>query len=415
MNSQRRVALIVSVVLSVLLASCGGGSSTAAIDDGSPNTPPPTQGISGNGIAIGPISNFGSVIVNGVRYETNSATFTVNDEPGSQSDLAVGQVVTVTGTIDSSGDTGTASTVNFDDVVKGPVESIDTVSNQLVVLGQLVLVSPETSFDDGFSPASLDGISVGQIVEVSGQFDASNNIVATRIEPKPAGTQFEVHGIVASLDTTNTVFNLNNLVVDYGSATLDNFPGSQISVGDFVEAKGMSLGTAGELLATKVELEGLVPDSADGDRFEVQGFITRFVSATDFDVAGIPVTTNSSTTYLDGAVTDLGLNVKVEVEGNVNASGVIVASRIEIRRAKAVRATANVDSVNATANTLVVLGITVSVDALTRIEDKSSADVDPLTLSSINAGDYVDVRGGEFPAGSGTILATILEREDADT
>ena len=253
------------------------------------------------------------------------------------------------------------------------------------------------------------------VVYLSGQFDASNNIVATRIEPKPAGTQFEVHGIVASLDTTNTFFNLYNLVVDYGSATLDNFPGSQISVGDFVEAKGMSLGTAGELLATKVELEGLVPDSADGDRFEVQGFITRFVSATDFDVAGIPVTTNSSTTYLDGAVTDLGLNVKVEVEGNVNASGVIVASRIEIRRAKAVRATANVDSVNATANTLVVLGITVSVDALTRIEDKSSADVDPLTLSSINAGDYVEVRGGEFPAGSGTILATILEREDADT
>jgi hypothetical protein len=38
-----------------------------------------------------------------------------------------------------------------------------------------------------------------------------------------------------------------------------------------------------------------------------------------------------------------------------------------------------------------------------------------LTLADINAGDYVEVRGDEFPAGSGDILATILEREDADT
>jgi hypothetical protein len=79
-----------------------------------------------------------------------------------------------------------------------------------------------------------------------------------------------------------------------------------------------------------------------------------------------------------------------------------------------VRATANVDLVNAGSNSLVILGITVSVDALTRLEDKSSADVRPLTLADINAGDYVEVRGGEFPAGSGDILATILEREDAD-
>jgi len=38
-----------------------------------------------------------------------------------------------------------------------------------------------------------------------------------------------------------------------------------------------------------------------------------------------------------------------------------------------------------------------------------------LTLASINAGDYVEVRGDEFPAGSGQILATILERDDLDT
>lgn len=62
-----------------------------------------------------------------------------------------------------------------------------------------------------------------------------------------------------------------------------------------------------------------------------------------------------------------------------------------------------------------LLGITVRIDALTRLEDKSSADVDPLTISSINAGDYLEVRGSELPADSGDILASIVERDDADT
>jgi len=395
------------------LSACGGGSDTSATPP--TTTPPPTGGIGRNGTAVGPITNFGSVVVNGVTYNTDNASFTVNDAAATQADLSVGDVVTVSGTIDDNGTTGTADTVNFDDLVKGPVDSIDLVGNSLVVLGQPVLVSPDTSFDDSFNPASLDGVSIGQIVEVSGQIDANDNIVATRIEPKPAGTQFEVHGTVVGLDNVNMLFTLRGLTVDFSTATLDNFPGGQIANGDFVEAKGGSIDGAGQLTATQVELEGLVPGANDGDRVEIEGFITRFVSATDFDVAGLSVTTNASTTFVGGTVADLGLNIKVEVEGDIDANGLLAATKVDIRRAKAVRATANVDSVNAAGNSFVVLGITVTVDALTRIEDKSDADIDPLNLSDINAGDYVEVRGGEFPAGSGDILATILEREDADT
>jgi len=139
------------------------------------------------------------------------------------------------------------------------------------------------------------------------------------------------------------------------------------------------------------------------------------VSAQDFHVAGLPVSTTAATTFVGGAATDLGLNVKVEAEGDFDANGVLVATKVDIRRSKAVRMTADADSVDAADNSLVVLGINVTVDALTRIEDKSDADVDPLTLANINAGDYLEIRGSEFPAGSGTILATILEREDPDT
>ena len=397
------------------LSACGGGGSGGSPDQPPIDPdPPPTGGIGRTGIAIGPVTTFGSIVVNGVRYETTSASFTIDGESGSQDDLDVGDVVIVTGTIDDNGLTGSADSVIFDDAVTGPVESIDLGANSIVVLGQTVLIRPETSFDDGFVPDSIDGISVGQIVEVSGVIDADGNIVASRLEPKPPGSTFEVHGTVASLDTANLRFVLGALTIDYSSATLDDFPGGQISSGDFVEAKGTSVGPGGELVATRVEFETGFPDADEGDRVEIEGFITRFVSATDFDVSGIPVTTTSATQYEDGNAAALGLNVKVEVEGDIDAGGVLVAEEIEFESDNDIRVTATIDSVDATAGTVVVLGITVTVDASTRIEDDSDAEVDPLTLADVNAGDYVEIRGEETAMGSGAILAGLFEREDPD-
>ena len=270
--------------------------------------PPPTGGISGVSIAIGPINTFGSIVVNGVPYDTSATTFTIDGVAASESDLRVGNIVTLTGTIDDNGTTGTAETVISDDSVKGPIESIDIAASQLVVLGQTVLVRPETSFDDTLSPASIEGLSVGMIIEVSGQIDANGNVFATRIEPKPVGTQFEVHGTVSGHDAATLVFSLNNLVVDYSGATLSDFPGGVITDGDFVEAKGTTLGAAGELIASIVDFEDNTISGAADTHVEIEGFITRFVSATDFDVTGNPVTTNASTVFEGGVAADLGLN-----------------------------------------------------------------------------------------------------------
>lgn len=412
MKTLKKSLLLLSLIM---LSACSSSGDSGSGNSPPPaNNPPPTGGIGRTGIALGPVTNFGSIFVNGVRYDTAQAAFTINGSPGTEDDLRVGDIVTVTGTIDDSGDSGTAEEVGYDEAVKGPVQSIDIPGSALVVLGQDVLVRIDTSFDDGFTPASIEGVSVGQIVEVSGHVDANGDIVATRIEPKPAATEFEVKGTVSSLDNANSLFNINDLVVDFSAATLDNFPGGQISDGDFVEAKGTSLGASGELLATKVELRNPLLDPDEGDHLEIEGFITRFVSAQDFDVAGQPVTTNGSTVFVGGAAGDLGLNIKVEVEGQVDASGILVATEVDIRRAKAVRTTALLDSVDAAGNSVVMLGITVNVDQLTRFEDKSDADVDPLTIGDLSAGDYVEVRGDESPAGSGAIRATIFEREDPD-
>jgi hypothetical protein len=411
MTIQSIKILLTFVVLSLTSACGGGGGSGTPPNDPPDTTPPPTGGITRTGVAFasGPVTGFGSVIVNGVHYDTSSASFTKDGINTTQDDLSVGHHVVVKGTIDDDNSNAVATSVDFNDNVEGPVSSVNTVANTIVVLGQTVQLGPETSIDDS-CPATIGGLLSVAAVEVSGLVDASGVIAATRIECKSVLGEMEVTGTVSGLNSSAMTFQINALVVDYSAAAMDNFPGT-ITNGDPVEAKGVTLGASGELIATRVEFKGALFDDNAGDHIEIEGFITSFTSETQFDVNGIPVTTSTSTTFEGGAATDLGLNLKVEVEGEFDAAGTLVATKVEIKQAKVVRVTGLVDSV--AGNSLVILGITVTTDSiLTRFEDKSAADRDPLTMSDINTGDYIEVRGQEFPAGSGELAAALLERDD---
>jgi hypothetical protein len=350
------------------------------------------------------------VIVNGVRFDTSGAEFSVDDSPASQDDLAVGDVVTIRGRMNDDGRTGRADSVAGSDAVEGPVNSIDLAAGTLVVAGQLVITSADTSYDDNIPGASLAGLAIGNYVEVAGFFDANGDIRATRIERKPAGSEVEVNGIVANLQASVS-FTINDLTVNYATALIDDCPGGALANGLRVEAKGTSF-NAGALVATKVECKGVGDDDGDdvGDRREIEGLVTRFASITDFDVAGRRVTTTASTVYERGTAADVQLNAKVEVEGTVDANGVLVARKVSIRRGSNIRIAAEVDAVGT--DTVTLLGITVRVDRLTRMEDKSDADEESFTVGDINVGDFLEVRGAELPAGSGEVLASRLERED---
>lgn len=391
------------IACAAVTACGGGGEPVAGIDAG--GAPDPVAGV----VSSGTITGFGSIIVNGVHFDTSDATIIVDGEAATESDLAVGDVVVVEGTLANDGVTGTASNVVFDDVVEGPVSAIDVAGSTVTVLGRLVHVDADTSFDDRISPASLEGLSIGDIVEVAGFVLADGTISATRIEPKPAGGEFETTGTVSNLDAVAMTFEIGGLLVDYSAAMIDDFPGGAPEDGQRVEAKGNSLGSNGELLATRIEFKGGDLPGQAGDRFEVEGFVTRFVSAGDFDVEGIPVTTDSGTVFENGSSVDLGLNRKIEVEGVLDESGVIVADRIEFKQAGFIRVTATVDSV--ASDRLTVLGIEIRVTGATRMEDKSDADLEPFTLDDVDPGDYVEVRGFEDAEG---VVATLLEREDFD-
>lgn len=400
----RSVYLATAAVSTLLVAACGGGGEA----NNSASAPPPTAALTSS--VTGTITGFGSVYVNGIHFDTRSASFSKNGSPAVQSELRVGQLVKVRGSVNSSSGEGVATSVSQDDNVEGPISSIDAAAGKLIVLGQTVIVDTSTSFDDRISPASIQGLRFNDQIEVSGLVAANGEITATRIELRRAGqTQLEVTGKASNVDTAAKKFTINALTVNYSTAQLDGFSGGQPANGDLIEAKGTTLNAAGELVATKIEKESDEPRDADrGDRREVEGLITRFASATDFDVTGRKVTTNASTRYEGGAVADLALNARVEAEGMLDAAGVLVAVKIEFRNGGNARIEARVDSVDRAANKLVVLGVEVSLTPSTRVEDKSDADVESFSIANVNSGDYLRVRGRETAALK--LTASRLER-----
>ena len=149
----------VLIVAVLTAAGCGGSSGGGdSVSPPPPTTPPPppSGGIIRTGVAVGagPITGFGSIIVNGITYDTSGATFTRDDNPSSQDDFKVGETVIVKGTIEDDNTGAVAETVELDEIVEGPVSSINEFG-VLTVLGQAVTISLDTAVDDS-CPASLD-------------------------------------------------------------------------------------------------------------------------------------------------------------------------------------------------------------------------------------------------------------------
>jgi hypothetical protein len=395
-STLKHVSLLLGVAL---LAACGGGGGGAS------SNPPAVSGITGVGYAQGAVTGFGSIFVNGVEYSTSAAQIHIDGGAGSESQLKIGQVVTIKGAVNADGVTGRADDVSFDHDVEGPITSVDTATNSFVVLGQTVIVNGGTTFDGA---TALGDLSVGMEVEVSGFRDANGAVVASHIQVRAAGGELEVNGVVANFDGNAKRFDVNSLTVDYTTAQLDNGTPSN---GACVEAKGTQL-TGGVLTATKVEVKSCTLGTANGDSGELEGVISRFASSSDFDIAGQHVITNAQTTFSGGAAADLRLNLKVEAEGSFDASGALVAKKVAIRTEASARLTGTVDAVDSNAGTLTVFGITIqTASATTRFDDKSNAQVRSFSIADIHTGDYVEVRGTEGSA-AGTLTALIVERRD---
>ena len=163
------------------------------------------------------------------------------------------------------------------------------------------------------------------------------------------------------------------------------------------------------LIADRVQHKSGGNNFNDGDDVEIEGIVTRFVSATDFDVNNIPVTTTSATVYEHGTSADIALNSHLEVEGEFNASGILVADEVEFEGEGILRVTGLVEDVQG--DLVTVMGVTVTTTSETEVEDDSVVDDRTFSISALRVGDFVEIRG--FGDAS-SITASRLERDDDD-
>lgn len=391
---------IAAAAMAALMVACGGGggagaggiSGTGGVGDGGNG-----GGIVTNGVAYGAITAFGSVWVNGVRYNSSSAAIKIDDQPRTESDLRIGMVVRVEGSIGNQ----TASTIVVDDAIKGRVEQV-LDANRWVVMGQTVQIDAQTRFDNNLLAT------VGDWVDVHGLVVGDGVVAASFIERKtpPAVPSFAVKGVVKNHNPAANTFQVGSLNVQYASATRGDMPAGSWN-GLQVDVKGnacAATSVCGTLTASKVEPAGASLVSAS--QAEIEGFVSA-VSGSGFVLGNQTVLTNTSTRYEGGVATDVVVGTKVEVEGAVSG-GVLTASKVSFR--ESIRLEGDVQTVNLATSTVTLVGLPgVSVQVNSNTEFKGGI----AGISTLSVGNHLRVRGR--PGSGNGVVATEFERRSTSS
>ena len=378
-----------------------------------------------------------SMVISGREVLTDASTrFEGEDDLNlTFADFSVGQLVEVKGNSLADGSILAVEIELEDDdsdggievEFKGLIESIDPAAQSMTVAGRLVATDAMTRFEgDDDAILTFADFSVGQFVEVEGDLQPDGSVLAKKIELEDDDDDDEVEvevefkGLIESIDLAAASMVVDGRLVQTDAAT--RFEGdddaplaiSDFSVGQFVEVEGR-LQADGSILAKEVELED--SDHDDENEFEFTGHVQSIDAASlSIVVEGLAVLTDASTEFEgDGqpfsSFADLQVGQFVEVDGHLQDDGSIVAKKIELEgegedefEFKGV-----IQSIDAGAPSMVVSGLTVHIDAATRLEGDHGA---PLALSDFIVGQRVKVRGDLQSDGS--ILAERIRLDDDD-
>ena len=367
----RRVALACAVALgtNAVLVACGGGGG----DPGSPGTLTPNAASS---YSQGAITGFGSVFVGGVRFDDSSAS--VSDDDGNaktRGDLKLGMMVEVdAGNIDRAAASALALRIRLGNEIVGPVGTVDIAASTVVVLGQTVLVTPSTVFDESLA-GGLSAVRAGQVLEVYGILDpAAGRVVATRIELEDNALAYKLRGAIAGINTTAKTFTINGQTVSYAS-----LPGAQVppglANGQIVRVRLQTVQVGGAWVATALRGGLRLPEGRP--EAQLEGVITQFTSSASFEVNGLKVDA-SKAAFPDGAA-GIVLGARVEVSGAVD-NGVLVATRVELdgRRLTELRPLelrGDIGNLNTSAKTFALRGVTVWYGGTVEFKNGSAAQL----------------------------------------
>jgi Domain of unknown function (DUF5666) len=376
----RRMAML-CVVVGVLVA-CGGGTNVAS-----------SPGTGGTGItSTGPVAGFGSVILNGTRFDDTNARVQIDGDTLWPSNLRLGMVANVTGMKSDApvtatsivSATGTANTIEVWSIAQGTVSNIVS-PDKFSVAGMVMVTDAGTVLDGVMSVSDLTSQSV---VKVWGQPTTSdfNQWSVTRLQVQ---VQVQVLGAAAETVSTGKIV-LNGTTPTLHGFVLANSP-VKLSDGMLVRAVGsLSSSPTGSTL-TVSRISGL-PGAASGYA-EVQGVVTSVVLGTGttaiskvarLNIGTVPV--DISNAALSPAGTSIAQGSRIEVEGTWNA-GVLVATKAEVKSAaqiQEVEMEGKIDQFTSVSN-FTVRGQRCDASGLTKVGNG--------TLGSLALGKRVELHG----------------------
>jgi hypothetical protein len=308
------------------------------------------------------------------------------------------------GTEEDDDDNGEDDEVEF----TGTIDDIQ--SDGLTVEGTFFFVTATTSIrDNDDNPITFADLAVGMLVEIRGERDANGDLIATDIEIEDGDDdEVEITGEIEAIGASSVTVGGSVFVVTDQTLLLDNnnnpIAFSAFAVGMLVEAEG-DVQPDGTISARKIKME----DRAD-DEVELRGTIESLGTDTIM-VEGITFAVNAQTMVLDNdnnpmAFGDLSTGQFVEIEGDIQADGTLVARKIKLEDddQATVETTGSISRL--TSNQVVVSDITFLVDQATEVVD---ANNQPLDRSALTTGQHASVRGTTVTA---LLVATRIKLHD---
>jgi hypothetical protein len=271
-----------------------------------------------SGFSQGPINGFGSIIVNGVRFDDSNARVVDDDDNvlSASADLHLGTTVDVQA---ASAGSGAMTQIRVHDDLVGPVTTAyDATSHRIEVLGEAVDVDA-TTFVDGI-PGGLQGLATGTVVEVSALYDPVADLYhATRIGTRPGAAYYIVRGAVAA--PAGGSFRIGSQVFDYGTLGLP----AGFETGRIVRIRLDTAPSAqGHWQVSAIGNGVFVPP--DGGTGDLRGTVGAVVDDSHAYVAGVLVDASMATRApSDARLADGAL---VVVHGTMSGTE-LIASRID--------------------------------------------------------------------------------------
>jgi len=392
-----------------VLTACGGSGGDA-----------PTAADSKS---VGVITGFGSIYINGVEYETDTASINIDGALLPETELGVGDVCVIEGSVNTDGTTGTAVTVTCADELEGYVTDVSGLGidgvGTINVMGQTVTVTLDTVFEgDRTDTLTINDLTVDSIVEVSGFSDGSGTILATRVETKAAHDDVEVKGLVSNLDTEAMTFTIGDLLIDYSTA--GEVP-AILEDGLFVEAESDlplegDVETGFTMFASEVEIEedgDIDIDGDEGDEIEMQGLVSEVdLEAGTFLFNGQLVEIDSLELEDEFDIANLVDGMMITVEGYIDSEGNFVVEEIEEEKETEDEVEGTVSAVTETTVTVNEMTFTVNNDTR-MIDEMGEMPLQYFSLADVVEGDYVEIEF-YYDEANEEYIATEVEREDPE-